>query len=140
MNKMVVGFAFYHIDCVYLIRKKRPIWQAGCLNGIGGHVEDGETAEEAMIREFQEEAKAKVSNWTHVCVMKGDNFYLDVFATQLSTDQWIEIGTNTDEEIEACLFPGLFFEKTIPNTKFLVPMCREHLDNPDTFKTATFEY
>jgi 8-oxo-dGTP diphosphatase len=140
MNKMVVGFAFFHIDCVCLIRKKRPSWQAGKLNGVGGHIEEGETAKEAMVREFYEEAGVEIPGWTHICIMKGENFHLDVFATQLTEDQWFEVKSNTDEEVEICFIQDLFFENTIPNTKFLVPMCREHLDNPDTFKTAVFEY
>jgi 8-oxo-dGTP pyrophosphatase MutT (NUDIX family) len=40
---------------VALLRKKRPLWQQGLLNGIGGHIEAGELPSEAMARECQEE-------------------------------------------------------------------------------------
>jgi 8-oxo-dGTP diphosphatase len=40
---------------VALIHKRQPTWQAGYLNGIGGKIELGETAAEAMVREFSEE-------------------------------------------------------------------------------------
>ena len=40
---------------VLLIRKARPDWQAGKLNGIGGKVEGAETITEATVREFREE-------------------------------------------------------------------------------------
>jgi hypothetical protein len=43
----VVGFAFDTDGRVALIRKNRPEWQAGRLNGIGGHVEaTGYTADD----------------------------------------------------------------------------------------------
>jgi 8-oxo-dGTP diphosphatase len=82
MKKMVVGFPLDY-SLVYLIKKKRPDWQAGKLNGIGGHVEEGENAKEAMIRECYEETGTKITDWRHVCVMKGDDWYLDVFTTLL---------------------------------------------------------
>jgi 8-oxo-dGTP diphosphatase len=54
----VVGFQFNNAgDRVALIKKGRPEWQAGLWNGIGGGVERGESAEQAMEREFQEETE-----------------------------------------------------------------------------------
>jgi ADP-ribose pyrophosphatase YjhB (NUDIX family) len=49
-----VAFAFCGPD-VLLIRKCKPAWQKGLLNGIGGKVELGETNKGACIREFREE-------------------------------------------------------------------------------------
>lgn len=138
MENMVVGFPFFDFDGVYLIRKNRPEWQAGMLNGIGGHVEKGETPINAMIRECFEETGVSVENWIHVCVMKGEDFYLDVFTINLPLGTKME--SKTDETIVRCYIHRLCFEHTIPNTRFLVPMCREHLDNPHSFKTAVFEY
>jgi 8-oxo-dGTP diphosphatase len=137
-KRMVVGFAFQHYDLVWLIRKNRPDFQKGLLNGIGGHVEEGETPEGAMIREFEEEAGARVENWTHVAVLEGNNWYLDVFATQLDTK--CEIRTMTDEKVDSYYIHRLFFESTLPNVRFLVPMCREHLDNEYTFLSAHLVY
>jgi 8-oxo-dGTP diphosphatase len=47
---------------VVLVRKKRPAWQAGMLNGVGGHIEPGELAAFSMEREFLKEAGICV-NW-----------------------------------------------------------------------------
>jgi 8-oxo-dGTP diphosphatase len=57
---------------VLLIQKNRPDWQAGKLNGIGGHVEEGETDREAMSREFQEEAGVCVDKhrWNDLAVAR----------------------------------------------------------------------
>lgn len=53
---MVVGFAFDDkLLNVALIKKKKPEWQKGYLNGVGGKVKDGEGYHEAMTREFEEE-------------------------------------------------------------------------------------
>lgn len=56
MKIYVVGFAFrnFHRE-VLLIKKNKPDWQKGKLNGIGGLLEGNETPTETMIREFREE-------------------------------------------------------------------------------------
>ena len=72
LNEYVCGFAFDHdMKGVYLIRKNRPKWQAGKLNGIGGHIKIGESPLVAMKREFMEEAMIKVplKGWTHIATI-----------------------------------------------------------------------
>ena len=51
----VCGFAVFGGSRLLLIRKARPAWQKRFLNGVGGHIEEGETIHEAMVREFREE-------------------------------------------------------------------------------------
>lgn len=60
MTRYVLGFMVWG-SLVSLIRKKRPEWQAGKLNGVGGHVEEGEPPRNAMAREFFEETGVKTS-------------------------------------------------------------------------------
>ena len=64
MDKYVVGLLFSN-DChhVILIKKNRPAWQVGLLNGVGGRIEEDETPLECMIREFKEEAGEKITEW-----------------------------------------------------------------------------
>jgi 8-oxo-dGTP pyrophosphatase MutT (NUDIX family) len=51
-KEYVLGFIFTAgRNAVYLIRKNRPAWQRGFLNGLGGAREAGETFVEAMERE-----------------------------------------------------------------------------------------
>lgn len=59
---MVVGFAFdIQQDSMVLIVKSHPQWMAGKLNGVGGGVEAGETPNEAMAREFEEETGVPIA-------------------------------------------------------------------------------
>lgn len=58
MKKYVLVYAYYNhdFDDVFLIVKKhRPEWQKGLYNLIGGSIEEGETPEQAAIRELKEE-------------------------------------------------------------------------------------
>ena len=64
----VLGFMFSRdLERVLLIRKNRPAFQAGKFNGIGGKIEGTvkplETPLQAMVREFEEEAGQKITDW-----------------------------------------------------------------------------
>jgi 8-oxo-dGTP diphosphatase len=75
-QKYVVGFMFDEsMMNVALIRKQKPQWQAGLLNGIGGKVEENELPSKAMVREFNEEAGLLtfVATWINFCSMSGTN-------------------------------------------------------------------
>lgn len=66
MKQYCLGFCFSFDDKeVALIRKAKPDWQKGKLNGVGGFVEEGETPYLAMIREFEEETGYLLKDWTH---------------------------------------------------------------------------
>lgn len=54
MNIYSLVFAFCGPD-VLLLRKAKPEWQAGLLNGVGGKLEEGETVFQCARREFTEE-------------------------------------------------------------------------------------
>jgi 8-oxo-dGTP diphosphatase len=72
MQTYVCGFLFSpDRQRVLLIRKRRPAWQAGKLNGIGGKIEAGETPIEAMRREFREEADLDDRDWQEVLTLSG---------------------------------------------------------------------
>ena len=98
MNYYVVGFLFSH-DEIALIRKERPEWQAGKLNGVGGHMDDGETGLEAMIREFKEEAtdgRVVINNWIHFCTMSFEG--VDVYYYRAASAK-IEL-VSEDEQVD----------------------------------------
>ena len=60
---------------VLLIRKNRPSWQKGLLNGVGGKLEAGETPAHAMARECREETGLDLppDAFEHVITLTGNN-------------------------------------------------------------------
>lgn len=114
----VVGFAFRSNGKVVLIEKRRPDWQAGKLNGVGGHVEKGETMRQAMLREFEEEAGARVHNWEHFAtVTDATNWSVYFFGTITN----LPVSSVTDERIME--FPCRDLPRNVvPNLHWLIPM------------------
>src|SRR5471030_3026103 len=69
-NKWVAGLLFNTKGELALVSKTHPKWQAGKLNGVGGKIEEGESALQAMQREFLEEAGAAVQEWKEFALLK----------------------------------------------------------------------
>jgi len=132
MSEYVCGFLFsYKGSEVALIRKNKPAWQKGKLNGIGGKIEPGETPLVAMVREFKEETGALVTNWKPFCslLVAEGGAVIHFFACQ----GWVELATTTDEAIEWWwLDEALESSSLIANLKWLLPLAWESLSNPKT--------
>ena len=80
MQKMVAGFLLNHqATQVALVLKKRPKWQAGNYNAIGGKIEAGETSLEAMHREFREETGVLIDTWIHFETIGGEDWQVDFY-------------------------------------------------------------
>jgi 8-oxo-dGTP diphosphatase len=104
MKRYVLGFAFDEAGAqVALIIKARPSWQAGRLNGIGGKVEPGETALQAMVREFREEADVvtEEAEWEFYAHLRGDEFEVCTFRTTLDGLRFAQLRSCTDEPVVA---------------------------------------
>ena len=128
MIEYVVGFAIDRLDQVALIRKNRPDWQRGLLNGIGGKVEPGEVPENAMVREFHEETGLKLTSWEHFLTMSFPDATI-YFYRHVDTDPRLlsEIRSVTDEKVG--LFhvysPGL---NVVPNLLWLIPLAAHNAE------------
>jgi len=131
MTKYVVGFYFVqNPDTVLLIRKNRPQWQMGKLNGIGGHVELNESPVEAMRREFEEEAGLDVLAWKPFLEIGGHDYYLYCYMYKGSRDEMGKIHAVTDEKLEWHPAKSLP-ENIIPNLAWIVPLALEkELEKP----------
>ena len=124
----VVGFQFDENGrWVALIHKGRPEWQSGLWNGIGGHVERGETAKAAMEREFAEETGVSKLDirWKHFADLRTWTHHLVSFFLSF-TDQVELVRSVTDEEV--CVW-GLadlrlpsMKEKLVPNVMWLIEL------------------
>ncbi len=117
-KQFVIGFLFRNGE-VALIEKKRPEWQRGKLNGIGGHIEQGETPLEAMKREFNEEAGELIDEWEYFCTMNYPE--ADIYCFRLFGEY--SVATKTDEIIS--WYPINDIPNTvIPNLHWLIPLAR----------------
>lgn len=109
-TRYVLVFLFgIDLKNVLLIRKNRPDYQAGKLNGLGGHIEGDETGKAAAIREVQEECNVSLREYEleHVELVEGEKYEIHVFAAQTNLSQW---RTMTDELVECINISKLFDE------------------------------
>src|SRR5258706_10631348 len=115
VQSYVVGFLFDDEGNVALIRKTKPLWQKGLLNGVGGKIEPGEEPIKAMRREFLEETGAGVLDWRlfRILRLKQDmgtgNIYFYVAHGKR------DLQTTTEEEVGWFKVSSLRRLKTIPN-------------------------
>ena len=115
--KYVVGF-LRETNKILLIRKKKPEWQAGKLNGIGGHIEAKEKPIAAMRREFEEETGLAIRDWTKSVTMRGRDWTVHVFFAYGPIHKARSI---TDEEVLVAYIdrlPG----NVLPNLHWLIPL------------------
>jgi len=147
MTAYTLGFAFIFTwnrpPAVVLIRKAKPQWQAGKLNGVGGRIEDrDDTCVDGMVREFQEETGCATNpkDWVKFTEMRfagdhgnGSDVIVHCFATILQGHQTVK--TMTQEEVEIHYLSELLkVNEFLPNLAWLIPMAhyaifREHEDN-----------
>ena len=85
-------------ELLLLFRLKEPY--KGRLNGIGGHVEEGETPGKAMRRECIEETGIDaILNMQHVCTFSYSNgVILNAYALQVDLDNFNEYWDKAVEE------------------------------------------
>jgi 8-oxo-dGTP diphosphatase len=108
---------------VWLIRKNKPEWQKGKLNGIGGKIEKTDMSPyQAQVREFKEEAGLDIPNWEHFCTITDDNAYavycFRAFSTETPTSM-------TDEKLEEYYIDSLPSD-TLFNIPWLVAMAHTY--------------
>jgi 8-oxo-dGTP diphosphatase len=127
VSKMVLGFMFNENETdVLLIEKKRPVWQKGKFNGIGGKVEEGENSFEAMKREFREETGIEQSYWRYIVTMSGNDWSVDVFTCK-SGDIW-DYKSMEEEAVILASLDELDKINVVSNLYWLIPMCLDGID------------
>lgn len=120
MKTYVLGFLFTKDErVVWLIRKNKPEWQAGKLNGIGGKVELNELPLDAMRREFKEEAGLTIDDWKWYATITADHTSYEVYCYYSFSDEKPQ--TMTDEVVTRWpVFTSA--SSIIPNLNWLIPM------------------
>lgn len=143
VKEYCLGFAFTSIELskeeVVLIRKNKPAFQKGKLNGVGGKVEGPEIAVHAMCREFFEETGVETApaEWRHVCTFMFQDEYIHVFTAHHC--RFGKCSTTTSEPVVIRPVNSLWCESRMPNLCWLVPMSLGALQNPAGFHPLLVE-
>ena len=123
--RYVLGFLFDdRRSKVWLMNKERPSWQKGKLNGIGGHIEDGETPEECMRREFHEETGVHIFDWEHAVTLHCQKVEMFIFRAFSDMEHFNAVRQTTDERPQ-CFFVHAVntqYHPVIPNLDWMVPL------------------
>ena len=128
--EQVLGFAFSRFgSVVLLIRKSRPEWQAGKLNGIGGKIEPGETPLDAMVREFREETGLSTSpeHWRPFLRYVPGEHGTAIHCFSTAAVPLSEARQVTDEEVRTGNIGDLLGSGNsglVPSVRWLLPMAR----------------
>lgn len=135
MIKYVVGFMFDTSgNSVVLIKKNKPAYMKGKLNGVGGKVEPGENSHQAMVREFEEETgvRTRLHDWHLYSTLVGENHFIDIFYA-MDTKYTFQARTVEEEEVDVYYVKDVmkragFYNadsdlvETMPNIKWMIPM------------------
>lgn len=136
-TRYVVGFLFNpELTKVVLIRKNKPDWQKGLLNGPGGKLKNGEKPQDAMYREYLEEAGLEILTWRFLGrLVLGDDAEVNFF-TGIRKECLIN-----SMEAEPCHWYSVAeIERlpVIPNLRWLIPFAKLKLQRPDWKEVGTF--
>jgi 8-oxo-dGTP diphosphatase len=104
---------------VVLVRKTRPAWQAGRVNGLGGKIRDGESLAAAARREVLEEAGVDVERWEEFLVWHDPVYRLR--AVRAFDDVARQARTAEDQEVFLA-YVGALPLNVIDNLRWIVPL------------------
>lgn len=124
-TEYVLGFYFDEtMDNVVLIEKKKPKWQEGSLNGLGGKIQEGEELITAMQREFREESGVDVDYWQPICTMGGQDWVVHVFfAVEKNNQKFEAVDTKEEETVMTVEVDKLLEYEIVSNLQWLIPLC-----------------
>lgn len=144
-TRYVLGLIFSEDrQSVVLIRKNKPDWQRGKLNGIGGKIEPSDsTPYDAMQRESKEECGV-FAEWTEFCKMTGELFEIHVFKA-FDQEAFVRAETQEAETIVKVRCENIARHgdspQVVTNLPWLVWMALDH-NNGESLEPfyATVEY
>jgi 8-oxo-dGTP diphosphatase len=131
VTEYVAGFLFtLDLKHVVLIRKTHPTWQAGKLNGVGGHIENGESSLDAMRREFAEETGIVVRDWNYFCLLQDQEpFNWAVHWYWAFVDEKCTVQSSSDEVVDWFSVKDIIEKpnqlKPIPNIRWLLMIAKD---------------
>ena len=102
-----------------LVRKPRPVWQAGRVNALGGKLQSGEALLDAARREVREEAGVDVEHWEEFLVWDDPEYRLQ--AVRAFDDAARVARTAEDQEVFLANVHGLPLE-VVDNLRWIIPL------------------
>ena len=132
--KYVAGFLFNNErSSVALIHKMHgPACMIGKWNAIGGKIKGGEpglryeSRDAAMCRKFREEAGVSITSWTPFLKLNGTGFSVDFYHAS-SSEALAQVRTCESETVHVFHIDSL--PDTVPDLKWIIPMCLGHEDD-----------
>lgn len=138
-----LGFAFdnnHAFQRVLLIKKTKPEWQCGKLNGIGGKIEPTDpTHKDAMVREFREETTIETTkkDWRLVGRISGHNtencgkWVVAIYSAIIPFVSQLPAKDPTEEKLTHIRVDELSWNRdVIPNLQWLIPLCLDEQIGP----------
>lgn len=125
MRGYTVGFVMSSdLSEVLLMRKNRPTWQKGLLNGVGGRREFDESYTGCMMREFREETGVETcpEDWRLIGRLYFPEAELAVYAS-MSQLAFMHARTTTDEELVRVKLSELGDHPVVDNVPALLDLC-----------------
>ena len=139
-QKYVLGFLFDPLlEKVLLIKKLKPDFMFGRLNGIGGKIELGEIPDKAMVREFKEEVGLEIDSWIHYATFFNEAGNYEVFvyaALDAKIYDFRQLEIEEPNIYEICL---LHYWDRMPNIDWLIRMAINRYLNLDKTKLFIIE-
>ncbi len=120
--RYVCGFAFTpSLRSLLLVRKTRPDWQAGLLNGVGGKIDEGESNIDAMWREWCEETGLPNPHWERLCNLDHCGNHIGFY---WGVSKFIVDHPRTNDVGESLLLvdPRNIPRSSIPGLHWLIPL------------------
>lgn len=144
MKHYTIGILFdVSKENVLLLRKTKPDWQKGKLNFPGGHVEEGESTLNCIIREFKEETDLDIPDWQYIgCIINYSSYTCDIF-TAVHRPEYGQYKTMTDEPVGMYPIDNLCHPDTIiANVQWLTYFALNIIQqgNADHLKFGAFSY
>jgi 8-oxo-dGTP pyrophosphatase MutT (NUDIX family) len=149
MQGFTLCFAFdKRRNKVLCIQKSKPAWQAGCLNGVGGKLREGEDIRDGNAREFMEETGIDLpatafdfvgalncppNHWAVAQdgAMGGNGWKVRVFTTLLPLDVLDRIHGNVVEGegvLRVINVQDHYVLPMVSSCHWLIPLCRDYWD------------
>ena len=141
MQQQVCGFLFgTDFRRVVLIRKNRPDWQKGKLNGVGGRVEENEDPLQAIRREFEEETGLPVPGWSSFCDLRiGDELSVHFFVAYVADNLLDLVKSKTDESVRVFHANSALLRSDLAsNVRWLIPMAIDFYEHDHFLRAQVF--